>query len=129
MWRLYAREIAADLRFRGVLIADWHRGTRDKHGAMVLSSRQLIELIEALPETSAYQIARGTSGWPEPTEIIASMHNLLAEFVAGHRDEGHRDFGTFLKPADRAAYLAKLRAEAEDGANALEKTMGTLGFT
>jgi hypothetical protein len=50
VWRQFPRQIASDLsRFHNRRIAEWHEGT--------MSSYELLELIEFLPEDGAYRFA------------------------------------------------------------------------
>jgi hypothetical protein len=87
LWCRWPDEIEADLRFRGIRIADWHQGTRDKRGALVLSSRQLLALIRKLPESSEFKTHApppfGRDGdWTQMQKIIANTHNELAAYRA-----------------------------------------------
>lgn len=68
-------------------IADWHQGTRDERGALVLSSRQLLVLIHDLPETSKFKTHApppfGRDGdWTVMQKIAAETHNELAAYRA-----------------------------------------------
>jgi len=53
--RLYPHEIEADLAFRGIDIADWHRGD--------MSSRRLIALLQHLPDDSAFKKSHREGDW------------------------------------------------------------------
>lgn len=46
-WKAYPTQIEADLRLRGIDIGAWHR-LDVEHGRMVLSSRMLINITDAL---------------------------------------------------------------------------------
>ncbi|BAP98786.1 hypothetical protein PROPHIGD104-2_53 [Mycobacterium phage prophi104-2] len=68
-------------------IADWHQGTRDERGALVLSSRQLLSLIHQLPEDSEFKTHApppfGRDGdWTVMQKIAAETHNELAAYRA-----------------------------------------------
>lgn len=68
-------------------IADWHQGTRDERGALVLSSRQLLVLIHQLPEDSEFKTHApppfGRDGdWTVMQKITAETHNELAAYRA-----------------------------------------------
>jgi len=67
--RLYPNEIEADLAFRGIDIADWHRGD--------MSSRKLIALLEHLPDDSAFKRAHRDGDWGFDEYISAGIVNEL----------------------------------------------------
>ncbi|GKT28227.1 tail assembly chaperone, partial [Aduncisulcus paluster] len=83
--KIYAKFLAAG--GVPVRIADWHQGTRDQRGALVLSSRQLLALIRSLPEDSEFKTHApppfGRDGdWTQMQKIIAETHNELAAYRA-----------------------------------------------
>lgn len=67
--RAYPHEIEADLAFRGIDIADWHRGD--------MSSRRLLVLLEGLPEGSLFKTALRDGDWGLDEYIQAGVLNEL----------------------------------------------------
>ena len=57
VWRVWPRQIASDLRARGLHHQWWLRGTIGHDSDPLLSSYELLELIEHLPEESATKTA------------------------------------------------------------------------
>jgi len=129
IWRQYPTEIEADLLARGIDIADWHQGTRHPRGWLTLSSRRLLGLIENLPELSAFKTALRDGDWPTDTQILAEMHKELANFHAGHRPEGEREYSTFVSPVEHRKRYAEQMAEAEFGAQQLDVLYDQLGWS
>ena len=76
IWRQFPRQIASDIRrIPGLHIKHWHRGTRGPDGDLLLSSYELLELLESMPEDSAFKTAAERGGrW-------ASWKQMLAESV------------------------------------------------
>jgi hypothetical protein len=68
---MYPTEIEADfaLHLPAENLFDWHRGTRDEHGVLVLSSRRLLVLLAGLPETSSYKRSR-RGGYLSEAELV-----------------------------------------------------------
>jgi hypothetical protein len=129
IWRQYPTEIEADLLERGTDIADWHQGTRHPRGWLVLSSRRLLVLLAHLPERSAFKTALRDGDWPIDTQIAAETHKELAEFHAGHRPEGEREYSAFISPVQNRKRYAEIEAEAEFGAQQLDVLYDQLGWS
>lgn len=85
--------------------------------------------MEHLPERSAYKTALRGGDWPEDSEMLAAVHNSLAEFHAGHRAEDDRDFQVFLSPVERVKRHEEAVAEAEADSNALDAVFDQIGFS
>jgi hypothetical protein len=78
IWRQFPRQIAADLRRHYQLhIKHWHRGDRGADGDLILSSYDLLELIEGLPpDDSAFKAAAERGGrWPVWQQMLAEVAN------------------------------------------------------
>jgi hypothetical protein len=104
VWVLFPGEIAADLRrVYGVRIADWHQNR--------MSSYELLELIEYLPEDSLYK--SGVRGEPcERDEQIRAIANEVAVLRAGMVPDTDSDmYGARLFIPPRIQVAA---AQAED---------------
>ena len=65
--RQFPHEIEADLAFRGIDIADWHKG--------IMSSRRLLALIENLPDDSAFKRATREGDWGFDEYLQAGLLN------------------------------------------------------
>lgn len=117
-WLRFPTEIAADLRIHchGLEIADWHYGTRDPRGWLVISSRRLLELIDNLPDRSAFKLAR--DGWPEDTQILAKIHEENALYRASKYVGGNNEYvpKVFIPPHER-------QIAADESAEDLEAAM------
>jgi len=114
IWRQFPRQIASDLsRFHhGRRIADWHRRTRGADGHLILSSYELLELLEFLPETGAFKTDALRGGrWPSWQAMLAESVNesyrMRSAFQAANSEDGKAGFDTeafeFLDPIDAAA--------------------------
>ena len=116
MWRQFPRQIASDLRSRGLHIKWWLRGTRGDDGDLLLSSYELLEFLEFLPDESAFKTAAERGGrWPGWKQMLAESVNELyrihSAFLAANSDDGEAAFDT--EPHEFAdPVIAKLRAEA-----------------
>lgn len=110
MWRQFPRQIASDLsRFHHRRIAEWHSGE--------MSSYELLELVEHLPETGAYKAALRRGGYTVDQAMIAELFNETARFRASY----HSAHGSKYEPpemTDPAVLVAKAEAEA---AHALDR--------
>lgn len=83
LWKQFPRQIASDLsQYHNRRIADWHRGTRDEHGYLVLSSYELLELSETLPERSAFKSAIRGGEWSTEEAMLAHTANEIAKLRA-----------------------------------------------
>lgn len=124
LWSRYPGEIEADLRFRGVRIADWHQGTRDERGALVLSSRQLLNLVRRLPEESEFKTHAappfGRDGdWPELKTMIAALHNETAanrasKYAGTQYEYSYRVFHTPLERREAFMKQAQQKGFAQE---------------
>lgn len=115
IWSRYPRQIASDLsQFHHRRIADWHRGRRDEYGDLVLSSYELLELLEFMPEEGAFKkAARG--GRQTRAERVAEEHyNETARIrLSYHIVNGGPKYEPIycIDPVDE---LEQARLEAED---------------
>lgn len=117
LWRQFPRQIASDLSsfHAGRRISDWHRGTRDEHGHLVLSSYELIELVEFLPEKGAFKSALRGGAWTEDQIVKAETFNEIARLrasyhaVNGGKDGAYEPF-SFDDPAVRVRKAAEAKA-------------------
>lgn len=93
IWRQFPKQIASDLsQYHHRRIADWHRGTVDEHGELILSSYELLELLEYMPERGAFKTAMRGGEWPLDRKIAAEQFNELARFRASfHSAHGGKD--------------------------------------
>lgn len=133
LWCRWPNEIEADLRFRGVRIADWHQGTRDERGALVLSSRQLLNLVQRLPESSEFKTNAphpfGRDGdWTELQKIAAETHNELAAYRASKYagTEYEYAYTTFLSPKERWDRMVEETAQQEFQEGAFDGLLGNM---
>jgi hypothetical protein len=96
-----------------------------------LSSRRLLALAEQAGCYSSYAVARTISGWPEPVEILAKIHEEIAgDNASKHTAPGETaKFNSFVPPNDRLRiYLESIEAEAEQD-EATETFYDDLGFS
>ncbi|OMC44716.1 hypothetical protein A5742_27470 [Mycolicibacterium fortuitum] len=118
LWRQFPRQIASDLSqfHSGRRISDWHRGTCDDRGFLVLSSYELLELIEFLPESGAFKSAARGGAWTEDQIVAAETFNEIARFrasyhaVNGGKDGAYEPF-SFDDPAIRVRKAREAEAE------------------
>ncbi len=123
IWRQFPRQIASDLRPLGLHIKHWLRGTRGSDGDLILSSYELLEILEFLPEESAFKTAAERGGrWPDWKQMIAEgvneSYRMRSAFQAANSEDGKAGFDTepfeFLDPIDaRARDEAGATKEAE----------------
>jgi hypothetical protein len=69
LMRQFAAEIESDLAYRGIDVADWHRGT--------MSDRQLENLVRGLPENSAFRRALRDDDWSPDRYLLAAVLNEI----------------------------------------------------
>jgi len=139
IWRQFPRQIAADLRrfYPGTHIKHWHRGTRGPDGDLLLSSYELLELIEHLPEHSAFKSAAERGGrWPGWQRMLAESVNESYRFrSAYHAVNGGEDATfdveplLFMDPIDRAAREQFKAAEAERQAQSQSTFEAEIGLS
>jgi hypothetical protein len=112
LWRQYPGEIASDLsQYHRRRIADWHDGT--------MSSYELLELCEHLPERGALKTAARGGEWSQEEQAIYQIANELAVLRAAQVpqvDSGEYGSRLFLSPAK----LSELAQEAAEVAEARE---------
>jgi hypothetical protein len=74
--RYFPGQIESDLLDKNLDIADWHQGTRDEHGRLKLSSRRLLEVLEFLPERSAFKTwAERHGDWCTEQKMLQTIAN------------------------------------------------------
>lgn len=112
IWRQFPRQIASDLRARGLHIKHWLRGTRGADGDLILSSYELLEILKFLPDESAFKTAAERGGrWSSWQRMLAESVNesyrMRSAFQAAHSEDGEAGFDTepfeFLDPIDAQA--------------------------
>lgn len=139
IWRQFPRQIASDLRPLGLHIKWWLRGTRGDDGDLLLSSYELLEILEFLPDESAFKTAAERGGrWPDWKRMVAESVNesyrMRSSFQAANSEEGKAGFDTtdieFVDPVVRAENdkAAAIKDEADGKAqNAFEHQLGYYG--
>ena len=122
IWRQFPRQIASDLRSRGLHIKHWLRGTLAPDGEMILSSYELLEVLEFLPEESAFKTDAERGGrWPEWKRMLAEAVNqgyrMHASYLTAHGVEDVSDTSAyeFVDPVDLAE--KRRREELQAAAN------------
>lgn len=136
IWRQFPRQIASDLRRHYRLhIKHWHRGTRGPDGDLLLSSYELLELLEHLPEDdSAFKAAAERGGrWPSWKKMLAEATNqsyrMHASYLAAHGVEvGPTTDYEFVDPVEREAREKAAQAEAEADAQRQARFEAEIGF-
>lgn len=83
---MFPTEIEADFPhwYPNESLFDWHRGTRDEHGVLLLSSRRFLILLEGLHAISNYKtMQRG--GYLSEAELVAyETYNEIAKMRASY---------------------------------------------
>jgi hypothetical protein len=112
-------------------IGDWYQQTRDEHGRLKLSSRRLLALAENSGLYSAYRVALTVSGWPEPVEVLAKIHDEIAGDNASKRAEPGETatFNGFTAPNDRLRLHLEALEEERDEEEAVETLYDDFGFS
>ncbi|WP_234803481.1 hypothetical protein [Mycobacteroides abscessus] len=122
IWCRYPDEIEADFEhtYPRLDLGWWHRGDRNEHGCMKLSSRKFLNLIYRLPELSEFKTNAappfGRNGdWPELTQITAKMHNEIAKYVASRfsTEEHPCEYTVLNSPLERAELAAEAAAQEQ----------------
>lgn len=138
IWRQFPRQIAVDLRrFTGLHIKHWHRGTRGDDGDLLLSSYELLELLEYLPDTGAFKTAAERGGrWPTWQQMLAEAVNESYRLRAAyHAVNGGEDSAfdpspfEFVDPIDRERREQFRAADAERQAASNSNFEAELGFS
>jgi hypothetical protein len=79
-----------------------------------MSSRELLVLLEHLPEAGVYKTALRGGKWPEWMQIIAEIHKEVALYRASYYVGGDNEYqpAGFLDPSERErAFLDAQEAE------------------
>lgn len=123
IWKYWAGAIEAHLAFRGINIADWHQGTRDAHGRLVLSSRRLLVLCEHIPEVGGR--------WPLEVRVLKEIHKEVALHRASLYVGGRNEYipKLFLDPAEAREIADKARDEEQQLQEVTDELFDSLGFT
>lgn len=116
-WRAWPRQIASDLRCRGLHIKWWLRGTVGGDGDPLLSSYELMEIIEHLPEESATKTAMRRGGWTTLQAMVAQTFNETARFRASF----HGRCGSGYEPPEMTDPAVLLAQREADAAHALDR--------
>lgn len=116
LWFLkrWPKQIESDLSHDRSILRDWHRGTRDERGRLKVTSRELLVLLEYLPDKGAFKMAlQGREGdWPEDVQILAAIHECLAMSNAVKFGQGEAP--VFLSPKARwERHLEQAEEEAD----------------
>jgi hypothetical protein len=75
LWSQYPRQIASDLsQYHHRRIAEWHQGE--------MSSYELLELLEYMPERGAFKTAARGGEWSREEAVWAHIANELAKLRA-----------------------------------------------
>ena len=130
--RRYSSQIEADLNLRGISLGPWHRGDRDEHGCLVLSSRRLLILVAEIArsniETSAFQRDSKMGGnWPIWMQMLKHLTNETAlrraSLYAGTENAyAPTIYSDPLERTERQAEAVQLAAEVQD--NLTDPTLG-----
>lgn len=123
LWRRHAKAIEAHLAFRGLNIADWHQGTRDDRGRLILSSRRLLVLCEHIPEVGGR--------WPISLRMAKETHKEIALHRAALYVGGPHEYTPvlFLDPAEAREMVDDQRDDSEQMEQAAGQMYAGLGFT
>lgn len=131
-WSLYPTEIEADL-LPGIDIHDWHRGTLD-NGVPRLSSRRLLVLMSALPDSSRYKTSRRggylSEGEMVPREIYNELAHLRASYysINGGEDATYEPF-EFIDPMVRLEKMLRAAEEDDEAEQDNERFYGDMGWS
>lgn len=126
--RDHPTEIESDLLDKGLEIGDWYQQTRDDQGRLKLSSRRLLDVVlPNLPEMSAFNAALREWDWPEPTQILAKIHEEIAGTNAGKR--GESEFTAFVSPKERLARYIEEHEESLARQDDDEMFYSDMGFS
>ncbi|MCT7361232.1 hypothetical protein A7G45_15685 [Mycolicibacterium llatzerense] len=103
LWFLkrWPKQIESDLWADRTILRDWHRGTRDEHGRLMVTSRELLVRLEYLPDDGAFKMAlQGREGdWSELMQVLAKIQEDQALYHAWKY--GKDTAQTFLSPKQR----------------------------
>lgn len=112
IWSQFPREIASDLsQYHHRRIAEWHSGD--------MSSYELLELLEFMPEDGAFKTAVRGGDWTHDQEVWAQIANELAILRAVQAPKVKaEEYGSRLRYSP--SKLKQLVAEAEEQADVRE---------
>lgn len=109
VWRQYPRQIASDLsQYHHRHIKEWHDGT--------MSSYELLELLEFMPERGSFKSAARGAEYSEEEKFLAQIANelmvLRSAYVPGVKAE---EYGStiFLSPAKIKDLIAQESRQTE----------------
>lgn len=119
------------MKFRNVDIRDWHRGTTDDHGSLVLSSRLLLNLVQRLPEKSEFKTHAappfGRDGnWTELEIMVAKLHeetamNRAAKYVGGPNEYIPT---VYLSPSERMERASETEEDEQSASDLISSLVG-----
>ena len=106
IWSQYPREIASDLsQYHHRRIAEWHSGE--------MSSYELLELLEFMPDRGAFKTAVRGGDWDEEQEVWAQIANELAILRAVQAPKVKaEEYGSLIRYS--SANQMEMLAEAEE---------------
>ncbi|AGT12024.1 tail assembly chaperone [Mycobacterium phage Catdawg] len=109
LWRQYPRQIASDLsQYHHRRIKEWHDGS--------MSSYELLELLEFMPEEGAFKTAARGGEWSEAQKVQVQIANELAVLRAAYVNGVNGDeYGSkmFYSPLKLREFAEKAEAQAE----------------
>ena len=138
MWRQFPRQIASDLHLRGLHIKHWLRGTQGADGDPILSSYELLYILDSLDDESAFKTQAERGGrWPIWKQMLAEVANesyrFRSSFHAANSENGSAAFETadieFVDPIVRAERAAAAEVKAESDAKSQNTFQIKLGYT
>lgn len=134
-WAMFPTEVEVDFAhwYPTVNLLDWHRGTRDQHGALLLSSRRLIVLITGLPPASMYKTSQ-RGGYLSEAELVAyETYNEIARLRASYYavkggEESRYEPHEFVDPILRVELAVAAVEVEEDVRDSSEELYGDMGL-
>lgn len=102
-------------------LRQWHRGTRDRRGRLKISSRELLVILEYLPDDGALKMAQaGREGdWPEWVEVLAKIQEDAALYHAFKY--GKDQAQVILSPKARWQAYQEAAEEEQDAESAMDE--------
>ena len=132
---MFPTEIEADFakEYPSVDLLDWHRGTRDERGALLLSSRRLIVLMGGLSARGNYKTSlRG--GYLCELDLVAyETYNEIAKLrasyyaVKGGEDAVYEPF-EFIDPVIRIEQAIEEELREDEGYDSAEQLYRDMGL-
>lgn len=138
IWRQFPRQIASDLHARGQHIKHWLRATRGADGDLILSSYELLYILEFLPEKSAFKTAAERGGrWTGLERMVAEIANeqyrMRSSYFAVNSEGGELGFSTdayeFIDPVDQARRAADAVTKAIKQSQSQDDFESQIGYT